>query len=63
MVITEQPRDIVSPACPVSSLSLLPDESCLGHLPREVSIEHTKQVPKPPQLTLLNAKEVLRQGS
>ncbi|KAI3365133.1 hypothetical protein L3Q82_010117, partial [Scortum barcoo] len=52
-----QPRDIVSPACPGSSPGPPPGGTCLEHLPREASRGHPKQMPKPPQLTPLDAKE------
>ncbi|KAI3355635.1 hypothetical protein L3Q82_004174 [Scortum barcoo] len=52
-----QPRDIVSPACPGSSRRPPPGGTCLEHLPREASRGHPKQMPKPPQLTPLDAKE------
>ncbi|KAI3375867.1 hypothetical protein L3Q82_004138 [Scortum barcoo] len=52
-----QPRDIVSPACPGSSPRPPPGGTCLEHLPREASRGHPKQMPKPPQLTPLDAKE------
>ncbi|KAI3369337.1 hypothetical protein L3Q82_007461 [Scortum barcoo] len=34
-----------------------PGGTCLEHLPREASRGHPKQMPKPPQLTPLDAKE------
>ncbi|KAI3370699.1 hypothetical protein L3Q82_007257 [Scortum barcoo] len=49
--------DIVSPACPGSSPRPPPGGTCLEHLPREASRGHPKQMPKPPQLTPLDAKE------
>ncbi|KAI3351285.1 hypothetical protein L3Q82_005619 [Scortum barcoo] len=54
-----QPRDIVSPACPWSSPRPPSGGTCLEHLPREASRGHPKsgQMPKPPQLTPLDAKE------
>ncbi|KAI3376705.1 hypothetical protein L3Q82_017146 [Scortum barcoo] len=51
-----QPRDVVSPACPGSSPKASWDmpgtPASLGRHPRGIS----KQMPKPPQLTPLNAK-------
>lgn len=53
-----QLRDIVSPECPGSSLGPSPPYgTALGHLPREASRRHPEQVPGPPQLTPLDAKE------
>ncbi|KAI3373072.1 hypothetical protein L3Q82_006339 [Scortum barcoo] len=34
-----------------------PGGTCLEHLPREASRGHPKQMPKPPQLTPLDAEE------
>ncbi|MED6250692.1 hypothetical protein ATANTOWER_005372 [Ataeniobius toweri] len=39
-----QPRDIVPPACPGPSPGPPPGETCLKHLPREVSWEHLEQM-------------------
>ncbi|KAK3574723.1 hypothetical protein QTP86_015383, partial [Hemibagrus guttatus] len=53
----DQPRDIVSPACPGSSLGPLPGGACPEHLPRETSRRHTEQMPKPPQLSPFDMEE------
>lgn len=54
-----QLRDMVSLECPGSSLGPVspPYGTALGHLPREGSRRHLEQVPGPPQLAPLNAKE------
>ncbi|KAK3533720.1 hypothetical protein QTP70_024318, partial [Hemibagrus guttatus] len=52
-----QPRDIVSQACPGSSLGPLPGGACPEHLPREMSRRHPKQMPEPPQLSPFDVEE------
>ncbi|KAK3507793.1 hypothetical protein QTP70_000403 [Hemibagrus guttatus] len=52
-----QPRDIVSPACPGSSLGPLPGGACPEHLSRETSQRHPKQMPEPPQLPPFDVEE------
>ncbi|KAK3569482.1 hypothetical protein QTP86_031418 [Hemibagrus guttatus] len=52
-----QPRDIVSPACPGSSLGPLPGGACPEHLSRETSRRHPKQMPEPPQLAPFDVEE------
>ncbi|KAK3572117.1 hypothetical protein QTP86_022195 [Hemibagrus guttatus] len=52
-----QPRNIVSPACPGSSLGPLPGGACPEHLPRETSRRHPKQMPEPPQLSPFDVEE------
>ncbi|KAK3516010.1 hypothetical protein QTP70_000994 [Hemibagrus guttatus] len=47
-----QPRDIVSPACPGSSLGPLPGGAC-----PETSQRHPKQMPEPPQPPPFNVEE------
>ncbi|KAK3535221.1 hypothetical protein QTP70_004776 [Hemibagrus guttatus] len=52
-----QPRDIVSPACPGSSLGPLPGGACPENLPRETYRRHPKQMPEPPQLPPFDVEE------
>ncbi|KAK3507331.1 hypothetical protein QTP70_014461, partial [Hemibagrus guttatus] len=56
-VFPGQPKDIVSPACPGSSLGPLPGGACPEHLSREMSRRHPKQMPEPPQLPPFDVEE------
>lgn len=52
-----QPRDIVSPACPGSSLGLPIRGTCSEHLTREASRRHSKWVTEQPHLASLTAEK------
>ncbi|KAJ0067398.1 hypothetical protein NL108_003487 [Boleophthalmus pectinirostris] len=51
-VFPGQPRDIVPPACPGSSLGPPPGGTCPEHLLWEEPRRHPEQMPEPPQLLL-----------
>ena len=49
-----QPSNIITPACPGSTLGSPPRWACPKHLPRETYRRNPEQMPKQPQLASLN---------